>query len=1098
MVVSKVNDTLTSEQKLKLISDEFQIKLQKVADNIVEKSVNAHNESETVQEFIYEIKKFVSNEFGIEIHLLTEASESVLDFKFKGRMDAVSHSLVLEFKHESKLRTENQKKDAHDQILKYLIQLYENEGVKYRGILTDGVKIRYYYFIDNEIKFTSFSDLDGTDISTIITSLLSADDKRFDVSNIVNDFQLKDRKSVTLNLARNLYNSIVSEEMDPRTEALFEDWMVLFNLSEQDSGKSADIRKRREALGKIFNVKIENNKLDFLSLFVLQTTYSIIVKLIASKILPFQLYNQDRLFFEDLSELTTNDLKFYMEALENGDTYPNEGYVNLLEGDYFSWYSYDFQWNKEIAKSIKEVIKILEGYSYITFKDEYAPMDIFKDLYMEIMPNAVRHSLGEYFTPSWLADKVVTDAINQVQKDNWRLIDPTCGSGIFLVTAIKKIISEYTISDLTKEDKNLLINRITKRVLGVDINPLSTLTARVGYFIAVLPLITEETSFEIPVYLGDSAIVGDTINLDGVECYSVITNSSAEPIVTTLPVSLVSNRSFFSKMETLSKKMIQFDKKRWVDELKKDIQDSDKNQLVIEELEKFADMLFNLKDEGLSHTWMRIVSNQMKISSIKSVDIIAGNPPWVKWEHLPQVYANTLKERLIDKHLFSGQRYMGAISLNLCALIASVTASKWLEKEGILAFLMPKTMLTQDSYAGFRNFYIDYENNTRLYLQHLDDWSKAGHPFIYTTEPFSTFYYSRNLKDYHEEGVEVNFYKKKKNLKIEFINTFHTFWDVTQFYDKKIGSLFQLDKERTGFTIFESEKSIVAPFKTIIGKSDYKARSGVEFTPYEIYTFEVSEIFEGNSKIARFKNYKSKGTIHKATNGGVSGHKLETDFIRPLIKGPKIEPFKINFENEYGIFPYDPQTTQLVDEDIIEQNTPKLMRYLLDNKATIDNQSERSKMMARGDQFYSLSKIGEYTFAENIVAFRDNSKMAAAVLSPIKTHWGEKLMPICAKHAPYISMDMEGDFISEDEAYYLAAILNTNIVASYFKYTYSSRSYSINFNIKMPKYNPNDENHKKLCDLSKKAHQVTNSFELNELVHEMDVAYKNLCQDIVF
>lgn len=154
--------------------------------------------------------------------------------------------------------------------------------------------------------------------------------------------------------------------------------------------------------------------------------------------------------------------------------------------------------------------------------------------------------------------------------------------------------------------------------------------------------------------------------------------------------------------------------------------------------------------------------------------------------------------------------------------------------------------------------------------------------------------------------------------------------------------------------------------------------------------------------------------------------------------------------------------------------------------------------MARGDQFYSLSKIGEYTFAENIVAFRDNSKMAAAVLSPIKTHWGEKLMPICAKHAPYISMDMEGNFISEDEAYYLAAILNTNIVASYFKYTYSSRSYSINFNIKMPKYNPNDENHKKLCDLSKKAHQVTNSFELNELVHEMDVAYKNLCQDIVF
>lgn len=75
----------------------------------------------------------------------------------------------------------------------------------------------------------------------------------------------------------------------------------------------------------------------------------------------------------------------------------------------------------------------------------------------------------------------------------------------------------------------------------------------------------------------------------------------------------------------------------------------------------------------------------------------------MKWEYLPTNYANKLKNN-IDKRLFSGQSYMGAIALNLCALIANTTSSAWLSEKGVLAFLMPETILTQDSFEGFRNF----------------------------------------------------------------------------------------------------------------------------------------------------------------------------------------------------------------------------------------------------------------------------------------------------------------------------------------------------------------------------------------------------------
>ena len=97
----------------------------------------------------------------------------------------------------------------------------------------------------------------------------------------------------------------------------------------------------------------------------------------------------------------------------------------------------------------------------------------------------------------------------------------------------------------------------------------------------------------------------------------------------------------------------------------------------------------------------------------------------------------------------------------------------------------------------------------------------------------------------------------------------------------------------------------------------------------------------------------------------------------------------------------------------------------------------------RGKAFYSLSKVGPYTFAPHQVTFRDNTKLSAAVVSKVKTPWGDTMIPICAKHCPYISQDEQGRNITEDEAYYLCGILNTPIVQQYFKSTYSTRSYSI-------------------------------------------------------
>ena len=101
-------------------------------------------------------------------------------------------------------------------------------------------------------------------------------------------------------------------------------------------------------------------------------------------------------------------------------------------------------------------------------------------------------------------------------------------------------------------------------------------------------------------------------------------------------------------------------------------------------------------------------------------------------------------------------------------------------------------------------------------------------------------------------------------------------------------------------------------------------------------------------------------------------------------------------------------------------------------------------------------------------------------------------MPICAKHCPYISKDKSGRDISEDEAFFLCGILNTPIVKQYFKFTYSTRSYSINFNIKMPLYNKTNKFHEKIMKLARKANQEGVS---SKILSDLEKNYLDLCKE---
>ena len=65
--------------------------------------------------------------------------------------------------------------------------------------------------------------------------------------------------------------------------------------------------------------------------------------------------------------------------------------------------------------------------------------DFIKQIYEALIPKRLRHALGEYYTPDWLAESTLNSAIDAYGSESIRsisILDPTCGSGTFLFQAI--------------------------------------------------------------------------------------------------------------------------------------------------------------------------------------------------------------------------------------------------------------------------------------------------------------------------------------------------------------------------------------------------------------------------------------------------------------------------------------------------------------------------------------------------------------------------------------------------------------------------------------------------------------------------------------
>ena len=987
------------------------------------------------------IKKFETwlNCFLKKVGYIKEDENFILKSEVKHsrwKADSVYRNVIIEYKKYDKLSSKTILEKAEDQLIKKYILDCKYNGVIVYGFLFDGKNIYAFKKDENQNirhidKFSGL--LNYNNLDNFIRTLLLINSKELSPQGLKNDFSLlnNDRETNSKRLFIAL-NNIIQDNISNRTKLLIKEWEKLFKLSESDNGKHKDIEYRRKDLTYLSTIEINTAEKEYKALFALHTTFSIIVKLLIIKIIEFIKINDRTYNFSELFNLDLINLKSIFKETEKGTVFKQNYLINMIEGDFFSWYCEE-DWNKELEDSIKGILIDLSIYEDIGIKKYNVIQDLFRDLYENFIPASIRHSFGEYYTPYWLADCVITNAIKNTDNENFKILDPCCGSGTFLMCALEKI---------TKDD-NVNISDIRKRVVGIDLNPLAILVAKANYFINIYNYWDKKTKIEIPIYLGDSTYTPTTINKEGIDCitYDLVTSNILDhSIEITLPYEFVALENFISIMEELEFYIIRKEKDKSFNFLISKIDKKYLNNSIEVDINKLIDDLIHLEKNNLNSIWLRIFANYLKTGVLNSFDIIAGNPPWVSWGILPEKYREKVKSKCKFDGLFSNDKNTGGNNLNVCALIANKSTEKWLKDGGILSFLMPKSILFNKSYEGFRNFTI---KNKKLYLQEVMDFEYAGKPFENVSLPFCNFVYSDIIKDYCK-GIILKEFVKNKGV----ILTRHmTYNSVKENFLVNIKYVCYFPhKNNNNFTIIPT-KDYIEKINPYVGELEYNFRKGVG-SKGEV--FRLKFIKDIDNTYAVFKLYKKVKNRLEVSDKYL---KLEKNFIKPYVISPMINDYECKWDNLYHIFPYYEGDKKPLDEKVLKEKAPEIYKYLLSKYNILKSSSSYNIRIQNTKEFYGIIRVGYYSYSDHFVAIRDNTKLTASYIGKIKTHWGEYKVPLLDNHISYIS-EKKGtnDFISRKEAKYIINILNNKFVKYYVENSSDLRSIGTKFPIKITKY----------------------------------------------
>lgn len=747
----------------------------------------------------------------------------------------------------------------------------------------------------------------------------------------------------------------------------------------------------------------------------------------------------------------------------DGEFFSEQGIDNFLEEDFFSWIARG-QTKKTALDISGKIINQLANYNLRELSE-----DILKSLYQELVDPETRHDLGEYYTPDWLAQRMV----EHILKDNpaASVLDPSCGSGTFLYMTIRH--KKHVMGN-----KKETLEHIIGNVVGIDIHPLAVITAKTNYLLALGDLLKKRGTkrLPVPVYLADS------INPpEGKLEHSLLTRVPSyetkigeKPVF--IPDTIVHDPSIYDQViETTREFAKHFAGKRggnleaYENFIKQHIpQLEDKN--TIDMLFYTATAMKELIEEEKDSIWAYVMKNMYKPLFLKEkFDVIIGNPPWLSYRYVDKgEYQKFLKAMIVEKYKLLGGVAAGdkmkikaelITHMELATLFFLRTADLYLKDRGVIGFVMPRSPFTGDQHNTFRRQHYQI----KLGFTEIWDMEKVKPLFnvptcvfiarkgTSTVSPYKTELISGNLA-----GKNVSLADAEKSLEVTEGNLYLSAKGERSFLSSSEEGI--MEQQRSPYhSLFKQGATIVPRNFWFV---DIKPHPKLGINPSAPYV-ETSAASEKAAK-ENYKGISLKGNIEK-------------DFLYATLLSTDIVPFGY-LDFRIVVLPLiqeDESYSVIKESEANEKGFINLSKWLhkaqekweekrsakADKIDVVDWINYRNKLTEQKQTRYKVLYPTSATYLCGCVVERE------AIKIEIERQEFELQNFIAESKEYYFETD------GRSEAFYLCSILNSHIVDELIKPLQSRGLFGPRdihkkvLELPIPEFNPSNEDHKALATL---------------------------------
>jgi len=982
-----------------------------------------------------------------------------------GRLDSKYQGVLLEYKHPKGPEKIVEGRDAPGnravvaQLKKRFVDFEKEEHFRPErlfGVGCDADTLLFVRYQGGQWVIDEAQPVTPHSVERLLRALVSlgAQGKSFTPECLSDDFG-SDSKTGQKGV-RDLY-WVITNTQSKKALMFFNQWKILFGevCGYDVEGKSAKIQKLGDHYG------IPDARPAEL-LFAVHSYYAIFMKFLAAEIAGSFSPLGVSVLKKCAAAPTSAALRREMESLEQGGIWAQLAITNFLEGDLFSWYL--DAWDDRVSGAVRSIVLQLCDYDPTTLSvDPAESRDLLKKLYHELFPRSVRHDLGEYYTPDWLAEHVLNEVGYDGDPDK-RILDPGCGSGTFLVMVINRIkawFEEHRHECGYGESE--LVQKILKNVVGFDLNPLAVMASRTNYLMALRDLVKHAGSIEIPVYLCDSIMTPtEFASRDLQPSYLTdtgrIVGGSAKPMeLRTAVGKFYVPGEIAASQEAIGKyaEVIEFCVRNKYS-TKEFISRCEEEGVSVTEEALHGDVYRRMQEldaQNENGIWARIIKNAFAPLFTARVDYVVGNPPWVNWRSLPAGYRDSIAPLWQRYNLFTQtglQARLGGGMDDLSVLMLYVAADRFLKHGGCLGFVITQTLFkSAGGGQGFRRLRIDHERF--LQVKRVCDFTRTQ-PFEGATNRTSVV--ALKVSDHPMQ------YPASYRVFLPLVRR-----SDVQSMDMDVASAFlardleavpvDTDPGASWITVPRGLHSVV---ERIRGQSPYRARIGAH-SGGAAGVFWV-EVLAGSGDRLIVRNLHDAGR----NKFPMVERAVEADFVRPLIRGRDVDRWAVH-SRHHILMPYrDANGGKALAEEELRTQYPMTYAYFHEFRNRLTERPHyRQHFAPTGQPYWSMYNVGDYTFAAHRIVWREQSAQFKCCVVPQSE--GRTLVA----DAKLIVVECPSD----DAAHLLAACLNS-APARFFIQSYAIEvqvSTHVLKHVRVPAYDGSPR-HRRLANLSRRCHEA--------------------------